>query len=538
MAAGPMQPQYAPPGQYPQAPAQMGQPVPMAQPSMAPPPAPPPAVAGKPAAKKEAKSKAPAAATPQAPPAPIAVATPTPEPQGTEDYKDYGVNPVTDPAKDRLSTFAIDVDTASYTIARRKIQEGSLPPFQAVRAEEFLNYFDYGYAAPKTGPFAVHLAAAPSPFTAGHHLLRVGVQGKRVSLKERSSVHLVYLVDTSGSMQSEDKIGLAKKSLKLLTDSLKPGDTVALCTYAGSVREVLPPTGIESKGKILAAIDDLTASGSTAMSSGIDLAYNLAQRTLVKGHVNRVVVLSDGDANVGPTSHEEILKTIKAAKDKGITLSTVGFGNGNYKDTMMEQLANQGDGNYYYIDSDAQAKRVFSDQVGGTLQVIAKDVKIQVEFDPQVVKSYRLLGYENRDVADKDFRNDKVDAGEIGAGHSVTAIYDVELKTTKAAPVTVRLRHKAPLGSDVAEETVVKMDAGAIAPSFDAAPQDLRFASAVVGFAEILRQSPHARTWKLADVEKIARASAADKGDQQEFIAIARRAVALAGGKTDASIAK
>lgn len=549
MAAGPMQPQYGQPGQAPESPAEMAQPMPM------PPAAPPPSPAAEPASRAavakpaEKKKKAPAPpkqalsvgaglATAPAAPAPVAVATPTPEPRGTEDYKDHGVNPVTDPAKDRLSTFAIDVDTASYTISRRKIMEGSLPPYQAVRAEEFLNYFDYGYAAPKAGPFAVHLAAAPSPFASGHHLLRVAVQGKRLSAKERSTVHLVYLVDTSGSMQSEDKIGLTKKSLKMLTDSLKPGDTVALCTYAGSVREVLPPTGIESKGKILAAIDDLSASGSTAMSSGIDLAYNLAQRTLVKGHVNRVVVLSDGDANVGPTSHEEILKTIKAAKDKGITLSTIGFGQGNYKDVMMERLANEGDGNYYYIDSDAQARRVFSEQVGGTLQVIAKDVKIQVEFDPQVVKSYRLLGYENRDVADKDFRNDKVDAGEIGAGHSVTALYDVELKTTTKAPVTVRLRHKAPLGSDKAEETVVSMDPGAIAASFDAAPADLRFATAVVGFAEILRQSPHARTWKLADVEKIARASAVDRGDQQEFIGIARRAVALAGGKADAAIAK
>ena len=544
-----VQPQSAPPGQYPQSPAAMAQPTPVQAPPSAPPPPPAGAPVSRVTAAKAAEKKAPmspakpaptsTAARPAAPPPPpVAVATPTPEPQGTEDYKDYGVNPVTDPAKDKLSTFAIDVDTASYTIARRKIMEGSLPPYQAVRAEEFLNYFDYGYAAPKAGPFAVHLAAAPSPFAPGHHVLRVGVQGKRISAKERTPMHLVYLVDTSGSMQSEDKIGFAKKSLKMLTDSLKPGDTVALCTYAGSVREVLAPTGIESKGKILAAIEDLTASGSTAMSSGIDLAYNLAARTLVKGHVNRVIVLSDGDANVGPTSHEEILKTIKAAKNRGITLSTIGFGNGNYKDTMMERLSNEGDGNYYYIDSEAQARRVFSEQVGGTLQVIAKDVKIQVEFDPQVVKSYRLLGYENRNVADKDFRNDKVDAGEIGAGHSVTAIYDVELKTTAKAPVTVRLRHKAPLGSDKAEETVVSMEPSAISAGFDAAPADLRFATAVVGFAEILRQSPHARTWKLADVEKIARASAADKGDQQEFIGIARRAAALAGGKPDTTIAK
>ena len=425
--------------------------------------------------------------------------------------------------------------------------EGALPPYQAVRAEEFLNYFDYGYPSPATGPFAVHLAAAPSPFAAGHHLVRVAVQGRRVSVKDRTPVHLVYLVDTSGSMQSDDKIGLAKKSLKMLTQTLKPGDTVALCTYAGSVREVLAPTGAEAKAKIFAAIDDLTASGSTAMSSGIDLAYELAQRTLVKGHVNRVVVLSDGDANVGPTSHEEILRTIKRAKDKGITLSTVGFGSGNYKDTMMEQLANQGDGNYAYIDSDAQARRVFSEQVGGLLQVIARDVKIQVEFDPNVVKTYRLVGYENRDVADKDFRNDKVDAGEIGAGHSVTAIYDVELKipagagpgaTSTFAPVVVRLRHKAPLGSDKAEETLVKMAPASIAPSFDAAPADFRFAASVAGIAEILRKSPVARSWRLADVEKIARAAASDKGDQQEFLGLVRRAAALAAGRTDVVVAK
>lgn len=484
-----------------------------------------------------AEKKAEGRPAPQgrAPTAAPVVAVPMPEVQGTEDYKDYGVNPVTDPAKDRFSTFAVDVDTASYAIARRKILEGALPPYQSVRAEEFLNYFDYGYASPATGPFAVHLAAAPSPFTAGHHLVRVAVQGKRVSTKERPPVHLVYLVDTSGSMRSPDKIELAKKSLKLLTESLKPGDTVALCTYAGSVREVLAPTGIENKGRILAAIDDLTAGGSTAMASGIDLAYNLAERTLVKGHINRVVVLSDGDANVGPTSHEEILKTIKRARDKGITLSTVGFGQGNYKDTMMEQLANQGDGNYAYIDSEAQARRVFSEQVGGMLQVIARDVKIQVEFDPRFVKTYRLIGYENRDIADRDFRNDKVDAGEIGAGHSVTAIYDVELKApVTAAPVVVRLRHKAPLGSGAAEETTVRMEPRAIAASFDAAPADFRLAAAVAGFAEILRKSPHARSWRLSDVERIARAAAAQKGDQQEFIGIVRRAGALSRGETDA----
>jgi Ca-activated chloride channel homolog len=453
----------------------------------------------------------------------------------SEAYKDYGVNPTVDPTKDRLSTFAIDVDTASYTISRRKIMEGELPPREAVRVEEFLNYFDYGYEGPKpdaAAPFAVHLDAAPSPFTAGHHLIRVGIQGKRLTQQERKPVHLVYLVDTSGSMQSPDKIGLARKSLRLLTESLHQGDTVALCTYAGSTREILPPTGALRRGEILAAIDELAAGGSTAMESGLQIAYRLAEKTRVPGHVNRVVVLSDGDANVGATTHGDILKSIQHYKDQGITLSTVGFGNGNYKDTMMEQLADQGDGNYSYIDSEAQARRVFSEQVSQVLEVIARDVKVQVEFDPAVVKQYRLVGYENRDIADKDFRNDKVDAGEIGAGHSVTAVYDVVLKSTTSSPITVRLRHKAPAPSaGSAIETVFAMSPSRTAPSFEAAPASLRFAAAVTEFGEILRQSPHARGVSLAQVEQTARAAALPRADQQEFLGLVRKADALSGGK-------
>lgn len=470
----------------------------------------------------------------------VAVAAPVAEPQTNEAYKDYGVNPIVDPAKDRFSTFAIDVDTASYAISRRKLLEGGLPPYQAVRAEEFLNYFDYAYPAPKQGPFAVHLAAAPSPFQKGHHVLRVAVQAKRVDAKDRKPVHLVYLADTSGSMQSADKLGLAKKSLRLLTESLKPGDTVALCTYAGDVREVLAPTSIDQKGKILEAIESLSSGGSTAMASGIENAYRLASQTLVKGHVNRVVVLSDGDANVGSTSHEEILKTIESYKEKGITLSTVGFGNGNYKDTMMEQLADKGDGNYSYIDSEEQARRVFSEQVGGMLEVVAKDVKIQVEFDPAVVQTYRLVGYENRDIADKDFRNDKVDAGEVGAGHSVTAMYDVVLKSTATSPVTVRLRHKVPDAKkdDPATENTYAMDTASMFATFDQAPQTFRFATAVTGFAEVLRQSPAAKEYTLDDVSKVAIAAAGDQRDQQELVTLVKKAASLQGGSGPAKTAK
>ncbi len=449
------------------------------------------------------------------------------EPQGTEQYTDYGVNPAVDPAKDALSTFAIDVDTASYSISRSKLTSNQLPPFQSVRAEEFLNYFDYGYAGPQGKPFAVHLHAAPSPYQTGHHILRVGVQAKQLSRAERTNVHLVYLVDTSGSMRRPNKLGLAKKSLKLLTKELKPGDTVAICTYAGSTRVVLPPTGANQRQTILQAIDQLSAGGGTAMSSGMEMAYELAQRTQVKGHISRVVVLSDGDANIGRSNHQAILQRIGHFKDQGITLSTVGFGRGNYKDTMMEQLANQGDGNYAYIDTEAEARRAFGEQLNGMLEVVARDVKIQVEFDPRTVRTYRLIGYENRDVADRDFRNDKVDAGEIGAGHNVTALYDVVLKGQPSAsrtPVIVRLRHKQPLGSNQATEMTVQLKPHQVSASFAAAPDNLRFATAVAGFAEILRKSPHASSWSLETVERIARQASWGQAEQRELVELVGRA--------------
>jgi len=465
--------------------------------------------------------------------APGDVAIAQPEPQhDREGYQDYGVNPFVDPKADRLSTFAIDVDTGSYTIARRKLmQEGALPAYASVRAEEFINFFHYGYPTPESGRFGVHVAGAPSPFEPGHHLVRVALQGKTVSGKDRAPVHLVYLVDTSGSMDAPDRIGFAKKGLAMLTSTLRAGDTVALCTYAGSVREVLPPTGVEDKARIAKALDSLMAGGSTAMSSGIQLAYDLAQKTLVPGHVNRVVVLSDGDANVGNTSPDAVVEQIKKFRGKGITLSTVGFGSGNYQDVMMEKLADAGDGNYQYVDGPEQLHRVFAEQADGMLQVIARDVKVQVEFDPNVVRQYRLLGYENRDVADKDFRNDKVDGGEIGAGHSVTALYDVVLAKTDASPLVVRVRSKAPTGSEKADEQAFPMPPASIAKSFDEAPAALRFQAAVVGFAEVLRKSPHAREWKLSDVERIAAASTEGSPEREELVRLVRKASELSGAR-------
>jgi Ca-activated chloride channel homolog len=468
------------------------------------------------------------------PPSPLALAD---APSPGEAYADYGVNPFVDASQDKLSTFAIDVDTASFSISRRKLTEGTLPPKDAVRVEEFVNSFDYAYPAPTEGPFAVHLDAAPSPYRQGSHLLRVGLQTKRPAARDRKPVHLVYLVDTSGSMQSADKIGLIKESLRMLTAQLQQGDTVALCTYAGSTREVLAPTGVSERVKILAAIDELSAGGGTAMASGMESAYGLASRTKKPGEISRVVVLSDGDANIGASSHDEILRGIERYKEQGITLSTVGFGNGNYKDTMMEQLADKGDGNYTYIDSREAAHKAFVENLGALLEVVAKDVKVQVEFDPAVVKRYRLVGYENRDVADKDFRNDKVDGGEVGAGHSVTAVYEVEL--TDAAKgrslASVSLRWKSPEGGQ-AEEKRFEMAASSVVSDFADAPRSLRLATAIVGFAETLRESPHAGGLDQA-LSIAERAMAQESRDETELVSLMKRAIEL-GASRKAVVAK
>jgi Ca-activated chloride channel family protein len=458
--------------------------------------------------------------------------TPPDTAKNTEDYKDYGTNPMTDTAKDRLSTFAVDVDTASYAIARRKINSGMLPPGSSIRVEEWLNYFKYEYAGPqkKGMPFAVHMDAAPSPFTKGRHLLRVGVQAKKLSRSERKNANLVFLVDVSGSMHSPDKLDLAKRALRILVHNLKDGDSVSLVTYAGNTKVVLPATGLDNKGRIMSAIEDLSAGGSTAMASGLDLAYKEAAKNLKPNTISRVLVLSDGDANVGRTGHDAILRSISKHVKEGVTLSTIGFGMGNYKDTRMEQLANKGNGNYYYIDTLSQAKRTFQEQLGGTLQVVAKDVKLQVEFDPKVVKRYRLVGYENRDIADRDFRNDRVDAGEIGAGHTVTALYEVELAKSLPASLdslaTVRIRHKKPRGSK-ATENAYQFSAKALASSFGKASQDFRFAAAVSAAAEVLRGSKHAANWDLGRIIAIADSTAGDSAERKELVSLLKKAKSL-----------
>jgi Ca-activated chloride channel family protein len=401
---------------------------------------------------------------------------------------------MTSTEQDRFSTFSIDVDTGSYTIARRKLNEGMLPPAAAVRVEEFINYFPYEYDAPSgPAPFAVHMEATPNPFQDGHHILRVGVQAQEVDLSDRKPVHLTFLVDVSGSMSSPDKLGLAQRSLRFLVDQLQEGDTVALATYAGRVSAVLEPTDVSDRGAIHSAIMGLQSGGSTAMNSGIQLAYRMAQSAYVPNSENRVIVLSDGDANVGPSSHAAILNTIREYANNGITLSTIGFGMGNYQDTMMEQLANQGDGNYSYIDTYDEAKRVFGENLAGTLNVVARDVKLQVEFNPTAVSSYRLIGYENRDIADRDFRNDAVDAGEIGAGHTVTALYDLVLTDNSPEELaTVRVRNKVPGPDAPAVEWLTTMPFDEITSSFTRATPSMRIAFSAATFAELLRGSPYA----------------------------------------------
>lgn len=446
----------------------------------------------------------------------------------------HGINPWTETAADPLSTFAADVDTASYTFARRKLLEGMLPDPAAVRVEEFVNYFRYAFPKPPDGtPFSVVMDAAPSPTAPGNHVLRIGVATPVTA--ERKPANLVFLVDVSGSMAGADRLPLAQQALEILTNNLHPTDSVALVTYAGSTRVALPATSVGSgRARILKAIKSLSSSGSTAMASGLDLAYEQAMAGVKAGQVSRVIVLSDGDANVGPSGHAALLKIIEGRAKAGVTLSTIGFGMGNYRDHAMEQLANKGNGNNYYIDSLDAAKRLFSDQLVSVLEVAAKDTKLQVEFDPAIVARYRLIGYENRDIADDDFRKDHVDAGEVGVGHQVTALYELQLtEQAQAAPgplATVRIRHKHPEGETATERAYAMT--GAPAASFDGAGIDLRFAFAVSAFADVLRGAEAAQRWSLDHIAAVARAAAGADHERLELVSLIEKAHALRGSPT------
>ena len=450
-----------------------------------------------------------------------------------EEYTDYGINPFVQTSDDALSTFSIDVDTASYTIARRKLNEGRLPNYASVRAEEFINFFDYKYDSTgltQANPFHVEMDMMNHPFKDDREVLRVGLQGMEYTLDTRPPLHLTFLVDVSGSMSSQDKLPLAKESMHMLVDTLREDDTVALATYAGNISKILDPTFGDNKKAIHAAIDRLNAGGSTAMSSGLDLAYEMAWESFEPGAENRVIVLSDGDANVGRTGWETMISQIQSYADRGVTMSTMGFGMGNYKDTRMEQLANNGDGNNFYIDSKAQAHRVFVEDFNSTMLSIARDVKIQVEFNPETVQSYRLIGYENRDIADKDFRNDRVDAGEVGSGHNVTALYEVVLADKvgrNESLVTTRLRYEKPGPDSVATEKSWMVSRSDIHDGNHAT--ELAFAAGT--FAELMRRSPYTGGISMSDLQSYAK-DIVQKGDkdEQELLALIKQADDLNAG--------
>ncbi len=435
---------------------------------------------------------------------------------------------------DHLSTFAIDVDTAAYAIARRSLLSGAMPEPTLVRPEEFLNYFAYDYRAPKfaKGLFSIEVDGATSPLDSEDrtHLLRVGLMARPLTNAERMPANLVFLVDTSCSMSSADKLDLAKKSLTIAVEHLRPDDQVAIATYAGGISLVLEPTLARYKGKILAALDALESSGGTAMESGLSLAYAQAAQMQAEGTTTRIIVCSDGDANIGATKPDALLERIRTYVERGVTLSTIGFGDGNYKDAMMEQLANKGNGNYFYVDSERQAERVFGRDLNKMIQDVAKDVKIQVAFDSHVVKRYRLVGYENRAIADEDFRRDEVDAGEIGAGHQVTALYELVLDphAGEGRLGEVFVRAKRP-GEDTAKETSMTITTAMVRRHFERAPADLRFATAVVGGAELLRKGPRAKAWSYAQVISIARGAKSERDpDKLEFLDLMTRASQLA----------
>jgi Ca-activated chloride channel family protein len=416
-------------------------------------------------------------------------------------FKHYGVNPFVDTEDDHLSTFAIDVDDASYVMTRSYLDRGHLPPDEAVRTEEFINHFDYGYNAPSDERFSIFIDGAPSRFGNKCQLVRIGIKGRVIKPENRKPANLVFVIDVSGSMARENRLGLVKKALRLLVDELTVTDKVGIVVYGSTGRVILEPTSIANKDRIVSAIESLQTGGATNAEQGIMLGYQMAQKAFESGKINRVILCSDGVANVGRTGADQLLKQIKEFADKGITLTSVGFGMGNYNDIFLEKLGNKGNGHYAYVGNLPEARRVFVDNLTGTLEVIARDVKIQVDFNEDVVRSYRLLGYENRDVDDDKFRDDKEDGGEIGSGHAVTALYEVKLKDERASANlgTVFIRYKHPDTQEVTEVSRA-IKTGALADEFENTAPEFQLAACTAEFAEILRKSYWAKDSKLGDV--------------------------------------
>ena len=456
-------------------------------------------------------------------------AEPNDAPYGDMFFRAYGTNPFVDTEDDPLSTFGLDVDTGSFTVARSYLDRGHMPPAEAIRVEEFVNYFDYDDPSPRQGEFTLVAEGAPSPFATGprYQLVRFGIKAREISNAARQPTMLIFVVDVSGSMRRENRLGLVKRSLDLLLGQLDRDDQIGLVVYGSRGEVLLEPTA--SKEAIGRAIERLVPSGSTNAEEGLDLAYGLARRYYREGAINRIILCSDGVANVGRTGAESILERIRRGADDGIELTTVGFGMGNYNDVLMEQLADQGDGSYAYVDTLDEARRIFVENLTGMLQTVAADAKVQVEFNPAAVSRYRLLGYENRDIADERFRDDTVDAGEIGAGHAVTALYEIKLQEgvgRRARLATIRLRYRSK-ASDEVVETAVDLRRKHLAERWERGSTALQLSSLAAEFAEILKGSYWAKDGDLEDLSRRLRHVADElTGDQeiQDLLYLVERA--------------
>ncbi|WP_447787858.1 vWA domain-containing protein [Pseudomonas farris] len=489
-------------------------------------------------------------------PAPSAAFAPMPAgeayPQGYRDeqreqYQALADNPIHSVTEAPVSTFSADVDTGAYANVRRLLNQGRLPPEGAVRLEELVNYFPYDYALPTDGsPFGVTTELAPSPWNPHTRLLRIGIKASDRAVAELAPANLVFLVDVSGSMDRREGLPMVKSTLKLLVDQLREQDRVSLVVYAGESRVVLEPTSGREKAKIRTAIDQLTAGGSTAGASGIELAYQMAQQAFIPKGINRILLATDGDFNVGISDFDSLKQMAVDKRKTGVSLTTLGFGVDNYNEHLMEQLADAGDGNYAYIDNLREARKVLVDQLGSTLAVVAKNVKLQVEFNPAQVSEYRLLGYENRALKREDFSNDKVDAGEIGAGHTVTALYEIvpkgekgwleplrygssgaDVSAKKGEMAMLRVRYQLPEGgnSRLIERPILKGETGKLS----AASDDLLFAAAVAAFSQQLKDGRYTGNYSLKDTEALARGARGDDqfGLRSEFVQLVELAQSL-----------
>ena len=471
------------------------------------------------------------------------------EDQGRDQFESVAPNPIKIASQEPVSTFSADVDTASYSFVRASLNNNVLPQKDAVRIEEMINYFPYGYTPPadRKVPFSTSVTVTPSPWSPDRKLVHIGIAGFELTPAEKPHSNLVFLLDTSGSMNAPNKLPLVINSMKLLLGSLKPDDTVAIVTYAGSAGTALEPTKVKEKAKILRALDSLTSRGSTAGAEGIRQAYALAQQAFDKKGVNRVILATDGDFNVGITNREELKSFVERKRESGITLSVLGFGRGNYNDALMQTLAQNGNGNAAYIDTLSEARKVLVDEASSTLFTIAKDVKMQFEFNPRTVAEYRLIGYETRMLKREDFNNDKVDAGDIGAGHRVTALYEItpagsakrlvdDLRYQAAKPLPassgkdqeygfLKIRYKLPNESS---SKLITQPVGPKAekPNLAAASADTRFATSVAAFGQILKGGRHTGSFGYDDVIALAQgAKGTDQyGYRAEFINLVRLA--------------